>query len=89
MILVGNKRGGGKNPAFHLMEVENDHVQVHQMRGFASDDLQSAFQESYAMSRATRCKQHLFSLSLNPPHDAPTSPKLFETTADMRGQETA
>jgi hypothetical protein len=82
MILVGNQRGGSKNLALHLMKVENDHVQVHQMRGFASDDLQSAFQESYAMSRATRCKQHLFSLSLNPPHEAETSPELFEETAN-------
>lgn len=82
MILVGNQRGGGKDLALHLMKVENDHVQIHQMRGFASDDLQSAFQESYAMSRATRCKQHLFSLSLNPPYEAETSPELFEETAD-------
>lgn len=82
MILVGSQRGGGKNLALHLMKVENDHVQIHQMRGFASDDLQSAFQESYAMSRATRCKQHLFSLSLNPPPEAETSPQLFEETAD-------
>lgn len=82
MILVGNQRGGGKNLALHLMKDENERVQVHQIRGFASDDLQSAFQESYAMSRATRCKQHLFSLSLNPPHDAETSPELFEETAD-------
>ncbi|MEP4987385.1 MAG: relaxase/mobilization nuclease domain-containing protein [Paracoccaceae bacterium] len=82
MILVGNQRGGGKNLALHLMKVENDQVQVHQMRGFASDDLQSAFQESYAMSRATRCKQHLFSLSLNPPHEAEASPELFEETAN-------
>ncbi|MEM5477130.1 relaxase/mobilization nuclease domain-containing protein [Pacificibacter sp. AS14] len=82
MILVGNQRGGGKNLALHLMKDENEHVQVHQIRGFASDDLQFAFQESYAMSRATRCKQHLFSLSLNPPHEANTSPELFEETAD-------
>ncbi|MGJ8628764.1 MAG: relaxase/mobilization nuclease domain-containing protein [Sulfitobacter sp.] len=82
MILVGNQRGGGKNLALHLMKDENERVQVHQIRGFASDDLQSAFQESYAMSRATRCKQHLFSLSLNPPHEAETSPELFEATAD-------
>ena len=82
MILVGNQRGGGKNLALHLMKAENERVQIHQIRGFASDDLISAFQESYAMSRATRCKQHLFSLSLNPPKDAETSPELFEKTVD-------
>ncbi len=82
MILVGNQRGGGKNLALHLMKDENERVQVHQIRGFASDDLQSAFQEPYAMSRATRCKQHLFSLSLNPPSDAALTPEEFEATVD-------
>lgn len=64
------------------MKDENEQVQIHQIRGFASDDLQSAFEESYAISRATKCKQHLFSLSLNPPRDAVVSPDTFETTAD-------
>ena len=82
MILVGNQRGGAKNLALHLLKEENERVQVHQVRGFASDDLQSAFQESYAMSRATKCKQHLFSLSLNPPHAAELSKQDFEDTID-------
>lgn len=37
MILVGNPRGGAKNLAQHLMKEENDHVTVHELRGFASD----------------------------------------------------
>lgn len=87
MILVGNQRGGAKNLAQHLLKDENDRVTVHQVRGFASDDLQSAFQESYAMSRATKCKQHLFSLSLNPPHDANLSEEEFEETVDRAEQQ--
>lgn len=82
MILVGNQRGGAKNLALHLLKDENERVDVHQIRGFASDDLQAAFQESYAMSRATKCKQHLFSLSLNPPHEANLSAQDFEDTVD-------
>lgn len=67
MILVGNQRGNAKNLALHLLKEDNERVNVHELRGFCSDNLVSAFNESYAMSRATKCKQHLFSLSLNPP----------------------
>lgn len=54
MILVGNQRGGAQNLALHLMKDENERVQLHELRGFVSDDLQGAFQESYAISRGTR-----------------------------------
>lgn len=48
---------------------DNEHVDVHELRGFMSDDLKSAFHETYAVSRGTRAKQYLFSLSLNPPQN--------------------
>ena len=67
MILVGNQRGGAKNLALHLLKEENEHVEVHEIRGFTSQNLASALKEADAISRATRCKQYLFSLSLNPP----------------------
>lgn len=67
MLFVGNQRGGGRDLALHLMKNENERVELHEIRGFASGDLESAFKESYAISRATRCKQHLFSLSINAP----------------------
>lgn len=78
MILVGNQRGGARDLARHLMKDENERVVVHDIRGFVADDLNGAFQESYAISRGTRCKQHLFSLSLNPPKDAQASNADFE-----------
>ncbi|MCW3838399.1 relaxase/mobilization nuclease domain-containing protein [Sphingomonas canadensis] len=80
MILVGNQRGGAKNLALHLLKQENDHVQVHELRGFVSDNLMSALNESYAISRGTRCKQHLFSLSINPPPEKQVSTSEFEQT---------
>ena len=43
MILVGNQRGGVRDIARHLLNDENDHVYVHEVRGFASDDLDEAF----------------------------------------------
>ncbi|WP_299671815.1 relaxase [uncultured Roseobacter sp.] len=78
MILVGNQRGGGKDLANHLMKDENERVTVHEVRGFASSDLHGAFQESYAISRATKCQQHLYSLSLNPPKNEQVSVAEFE-----------
>ncbi|MGD1881205.1 MAG: relaxase/mobilization nuclease domain-containing protein [Paracoccaceae bacterium] len=60
------------------MKDENERVTVHEVRGFASSDLHGAFQESYAISRATKCKQHLYSLSLNPPKDEQVSTAKFE-----------
>jgi hypothetical protein len=67
MILQGNQRGGAKDLALHLLKAENEHVELHELRGFASPDLIGALNESYAISRGTRAKQFLFSLSLNPP----------------------
>lgn len=82
MILVGNQRGGARDLALHLMKPENERVEIHQLRGFVSDDLRGAFQESEAVARGTRCRQHLFSLSLNPPVDATLSNRDFEKAID-------
>ena len=78
MILEGNQRGGAKNLALHLLKEENDHVEVHELRGFISDNLVSALNESYAVSRGTRAKKFLFSLSLNPPGAENVSTKDFK-----------
>ncbi|OSQ46945.1 relaxase/mobilization nuclease domain-containing protein [Thalassospira alkalitolerans] len=96
MILVGNQRGGARDLARHLMKEENERVEVAELRGFIADDLDGAFQESYAMSRATKCKQFLFSLSLNPPKGADVSQQQFmsaikrtETKLGLSGQPRA
>lgn len=67
MILKGNRRGGAKDLALHLMKDENDHVQVHELRGFVAGDLMGALNETYAISRGTKCQKFLYSLSVNPP----------------------
>ena len=86
MILVGNQRGGASDLAHHLTKEENERVVIHELRGFASDNLASAFQESFALSRGTACKQHLYSLSLNPPKNETVGPEIFED-AVMRAEE--
>ena len=68
MILKGSQRGGATQLAVHLLRVdENDHVELHEVSGFVADDVRGAFREAYAVSRGTKCKQFLFSLSLSPP----------------------
>jgi len=79
MILKGSQRSGARQLAVHLLnERDNEHVEVHELRGFASDDLISAFREAEAVSRGTRAKQFLFSLSLNPPPRERVSVEQFE-----------
>jgi hypothetical protein len=83
MILKGNQRGGANQLARHLLNVQdNEHVHVHELRGFTSADLHAAFQEAYAVSRATKAKQFLFSLSLNPPQEEKVRTKTFEAAIE-------
>ncbi|MEW8048825.1 MAG: relaxase/mobilization nuclease domain-containing protein [Candidatus Thiodiazotropha sp.] len=78
MILHGNQRGGGKQLALHLLKDENEQVEIHELRGFVADNLRDAFHEIYAVSRGTKAKQYLFSLSLNPPPSANVPTSAFE-----------
>ena len=83
MILKGSQRAGGGQLAAHLLnERDNDHVTLGELRGFAADNLHGAFKEAQAVASGTRCKQYLFSLSLNPPIGADVSEADFERVAD-------
>lgn len=80
MILKASQRGGGQNLAAHLMRVdENEHVELHEVRGFVSDTLHGAFKEAHAVARGTRCRQYLFSVSLNPPPSEDVGLEIFES----------
>ena len=83
MILVGNQRGGAQSLARHLLSGENEHVHVHEISGFAADSLPGAFNEAQAISRGTRCKQFLYSLSLNPPEGKAVSDQQFEQAVSL------
>ena len=68
MILKGSQRAGAKQLASHLLnDRDNDHVTTLELRGFVASDLRGALSECHAISKATKCKQFMFSLSLNPP----------------------
>jgi len=83
MILKGSQRGGAKQLGLHLLRTdENEHVEVHEIRGFVSDDVVGALKEAYAVSKGTKAKQFLFSVSLNPPQDQDVSIDSFESAID-------
>lgn len=83
MILKGSQRGGARQLAAHLLNArDNEHVEVHELRGFCADDLHGAFQEIDATSRGTRAKQFLFSLSLNPPPREHVPAEAFEAAIE-------
>jgi len=82
MILEGNQRCGARDLALHLLKEENEQVEIHEVRGFASDNLAAALNESYAMSRGTKCKQFLYSLSLNPPKNENVTTEVFEDATE-------
>lgn len=83
MILKGSQRGGGQNLAVHLLRLDdNEHMELHELRGFMADDLKGAFKEAEGISRATQCRQYLFSLSLSPPEQERVPVALFEAAIE-------
>jgi len=86
VILKASERGDAPQLARYLLALrDNDHVELHDVRGFASDDLLDAFIEADAIAKGTRCKNHLFSMSLNPPESA--NPKIADFEAAISGIE--
>lgn len=80
MILKGSERAGGQDLAVHLMRLDdNEHMELHELRGFAGSDLKEAFKEAEAIGKGTRCRNYLFSLSLNPPEQENVSIEVFES----------
>jgi hypothetical protein len=83
MILYASQRGRSAELAAHLLNGDqNEHITVHEIRGFVSEDLAEALREAYAMSRGTRCKQFLFSVSLSPPETADVTVEDFEAAIE-------
>ncbi|MEM7192532.1 MAG: relaxase/mobilization nuclease domain-containing protein [Pseudomonadota bacterium] len=84
MILKAKERGNGAQLARYLLTMrDNDHVELHEVRGFISDDLIDAFHEADAIARGTRCKNNLLSMSLNPPEGEQVSIEVFEQAIEQ------
>jgi hypothetical protein len=79
MILHGNQRGGAKAMGIHLLNTQdNEHVSVHEVKGFMAPDLMGALRETEALSKGTKCRQYLYSCSFNPPQGVDASIADFE-----------
>ena len=79
MILNGNSRGSGQELALHLMNAQdNEQIELHDIRGFISQDLSGALLEAEAIAKGTKCDEYLYSLSLNPPKDENVSVRDFK-----------
>lgn len=88
MILKAKERGDGGQLARYLLATrDNDHVELHELSGFVSDELIEAFHEADTIARGTRCKNYLFSMSLNPPEGAYVETDVFERAADQIGKK--
>jgi hypothetical protein len=55
---------------------------VHEARGFVSESVLGALKEAQAISKGTRRRQYLFSLSLSPPRTEAVRAELFEKALD-------
>jgi hypothetical protein len=82
MIIKANQRGGAHKLALHLLNAnDNEHIAVHEVRGFMSQTLIGAMNEADAVSRGARCKQPVFSVSLSPPIAASVPYSLYQEAA--------
>ncbi|SDH95206.1 relaxase/mobilization nuclease domain-containing protein [Roseospirillum parvum] len=82
MIIKGSQRAGAKDLAQHLTNAgENEHIDVHELRGFVSDDLADALREAEYVAKGTKCRQFLLSVSMNPPLGESVPFESFEQAA--------
>lgn len=68
MIPKASQRGGGQDLATHLLNaVDNEYVELADVRGAVAGDLHGAFAEWEAIASAlTKSRNYLYSLSINP-----------------------
>lgn len=81
MIPFASQRGSGQDLATHLLnEFDNEYMELADLRGSVADDLHGAFAEwELEASAMTKCKNYLYSLSVNPDHrQRPMTRELYE-----------
>jgi hypothetical protein len=67
MIIKGGSRKNGRFFARHLANAkDNERVQFVEFRGFAQEDIGSAFRAMETVARGTRCKNYFYHADLNP-----------------------
>jgi hypothetical protein len=86
VIIKGNQRGRARELAAHITNTrDNDHVELHELRGFMSLDLLGALLEIEIAATGTKCQEPFYSVSLNPPKDRAYTytREDFEKSADL------
>jgi len=81
MIPFGSQRALGQDLATHLMNThDNERMELVNVRGAVAKDLHGAFAEWELQAHAlTRCKNYLYSLSINPdPAQGPLTSEQYE-----------
>lgn len=81
MIPFASQRSGGGDLATHLQnEQDNEYVEIADLRGAIADDLHGAFAEWEAEASAmTKCRNYLYSLSVNPdPANGPMPREFYD-----------
>lgn len=82
MILKGSQRANGADLAIHLMNaLDNEDVEIVQVRGAVAGDLYGAFAEFEAVAMGTRARKPLYSLSINP--SAPLTRDQYREAIDL------
>ncbi|GGF35452.1 hypothetical protein GCM10011321_28170 [Youhaiella tibetensis] len=87
MILKGKERSGSVQLGQYLQAAgENEHVEVAELRGFASHNLTEAMAEIAAIAKGTRCEKYLFTLIVSPPKDQTATIDDFMSAIDKAGE---
>lgn len=88
VIPKGSQRGNAAQLTRHLLnDWDNEHIELHEIRGFMSDDLTGSSQEAEMVAKGTRCTKFLFSLSMNPLALETVRIEVFETSVEMIEQK--
>lgn len=84
MILKASQRGAAMQLGRHLLNTaDNEHVEIAEVRGFLADDVFGAMKEAQGVAAGTRCRQHLFSVSLSPPETEAVGVDAFTRAIDQ------
>lgn len=83
MIIKGGSRSNGRFFARHLTNSkDNDRVRLVEFKGFAKEDVPSAFQEMKADAMATRCENYFYHADLSPREDERLSDEQWGRAVD-------
>ena len=82
MIIKGKTRAHARALGRYLLSDKNDHVEVHEVRGFASTGVMGAMSELDAVSKGVKSKAPIFSVVLSQPPNESVDVEVYEQAID-------